>query len=781
MDTEKQTPPHTVYEFGNFRLDASRRLLFAKGSQDPLPVTPKAIAALLLFIERRGELLTKDELLADLWPGRVVEENNLTQLISVLRHVLGEEPGENRYLATVPGRGYRFIAEVVLHPDAPEAPQELSQEVTPAPDARPHRKAFIVLAGGIGAVLLAYWSFTQWRPMDNAGAPAAIDLPSRTVAVLPFANLSTEDATEYMAFGIAESVLHRLANVQELTVIARTSSFAFHDRPADARDIGRSLNARYLVEGSLQHSGPDLRVTAQLIDANTGHHVWSLRFERTLEDIFAVEDEIARGVADALQVSLDEPAHPYARFGLEAYLLYLQGQALIATRRNDDAELAVERFARAIELAPDFAAAYAALADAHWQSTLLEQTSGTGFGFMIRSELQDERLTSAARRAEPLLERALQLDDSLVEAYVLRAALKAHDGNGAGAEADYRAALARNPNYAAAHERYASFLIDQGDDSNAMAEIDEAIRVDPLAPRNHYLRGAMHWAGADISEAEASFQKALALDADYHPALLRLGLVRWQQGQFVEAIMLGERALAVDPRAEWIRWPLVQFYLEVGDVDAARSVLLEAPETVPAYDWLAICLYEEQAQQAAELLRADPSFRYRIDLDIRAYALRDAALVSRHFAEAREELMVLPSWVSQPDKEPFTVVALAQVSLAMGDRNEAENLAHEIVDDWDEDGGVNYAKAAALTLLAQNDAALDVLEDTYADQDRRRGWYVFQRDAGFEALRGNPRFRTLAAGAEAHAAAERERLQRMRARGQLPSRSPNAMPGPEGC
>ncbi len=776
MATENPSPPHTVYGFGNFRLDASRHLLFEKGSQDPLPVTPKAIAALLLFIEHRGELLTKDELIADLWPGRVVEESNLTQLISVLRHVLGEEPGENRYLATVPGRGYRFIADAVLHPDAPEAPQDLSQAITPAPDARPRRRAFIVLAGGIGAVLLAYWSFTQRQPVDKTGEPAAVELPSRTVAVLPFENLSMEDANEYMAFGIAESVLHRLANVKELTVIARTSSFVFHDRTTDARDIGRKLNARYLVEGSLQHSGPELRVTAQLIDATTGSHVWSLRFDRTLEDIFAVEDEIAQGVTDALQVSLDEPAHPYARFGLEAYLLYLRGQALIATRRNDDAELAVERFEQAIEIEPEFAAAYAALAEAHWQSVLLEQTAGTGLGFMIRSERQRERVAAAAREAQPLLGRALQLDDTLAEAYVLRADLKAHDGDSAGAEADYRAALARNPSYAVGHERYALFLFNHGDDGNAMVEIDEAIRVDPLAPRNHFLRGAMHWAGAEISEAEMSFLKALALDADYHPALLRLGLIRWQRGQFVEAIRLGERALAVDPRAEWIRWPLAQFYLEVRDVDAARSVLLEAPETVPAYDWLAICLYEEHPQQAAELLRADPSFRYRVDLDIRAYAIRDAALVSGHFAQAREELLVLPSFVSRPDMELFTLVALAQVSLAMGDRDDAEKLARESLD-----GGSDYAGAAALTLLAQNDAALDMLEDTYANQDRKRWWYVFQRDAGFESLRADPRFQALAAKAEAHAAAERERLRQMRARGQVPSRPPNETKGPKGC
>ena len=791
MEPEIRTQPHPVYDFGEFRLDASRRLLFVKGANDALPVTPKIIAALLLFIENEGELLTKDQLMAGLWPGRVVEENSLTQLISVLRHVLGEEPGENRYVATVPGFGYRFIADVSRHVDAAEPPVS-SQEIAPMRHTRPRRMAVVALTGALGAVLLTYGWYAQWRPVDEAPAPPppAIELPSRTVAVLPFENLSADDGNEYIAFGVAESVLHRLAKIPNLTVIARTSSFVFRDRATDARDIGRALNARYLLEGSLQHSDERVRVTAQLIDATTGGHVWSLRFDRTLADIFSVEDEIAQGVAQALQVSLEQPEHPYTRFGIDAYLSYLQGQALIATHRNDDAERAIEHFRRAIEIAPNFGAGHAALADAIWQVLLNAQSGGTGELHRARTARELQLLKAGVREVQPVLERALELDDKLAEAYILRADLKNVMDDPVGAEADYRKGLSLRPSYSKGHMHLSILLYRlAGREEETLAEIDHAILLDPLMPRAYYVKGEYEVfteveEGDTAIEGEEYLQQALLRAPDYHPALLLLGRIRWYQGRFAEAAMLAERALAVDPRVVWARRILAEVYLDIGELDASRSVLLEAPATVPPVYWLATCLYERRPEQAAELLRADPARDRFIDADTSHFVLRDAATASGHPEHGRTELLKRGILAALP--HPYALMTVAHLNFVLGDRAESERNARRLLEtDYDQYGDTRrlliVPKAAALTLLGDHDAAIVLLEDDARFSFRWRWWYTFEREPVFDPLRADPRFRALAAKAHAHADAERERLRIMRERGQVPTRLASGTPGPQGC
>ena len=758
--------PHVIYEFGEFRLDASRRLLFAHGTSEPLAIKPKVFETILYFVERPGELLDKDRLMADLWPGLVVEENNLTQVISVVRRVLGEVRGENRYLATVPGRGYRFVADVVRlqHPH--------QTTIAPAVEAgggRSRRAGLIALACVLAVAILTYGWYAGWwlagdtTPSTTTDSAAA--LPSRTVAVLPFENLSTEASDEFVALGVSESVLHRLASVRDLTLIARTSSFALRDKPADAREIGRTLNARYLVEGSVQRAGEQLRVTAQLIDATTGGHVWSLRFDRGMDDIFAVEDEIAQSVAQALELSLTEEQHPFARFGTDAYLAFLQGRALVASRKMADAERAIERFSRAVELAPDSAAAYAALADAHRHLAYLHEDRSDGLAFMAE----------AVRKAEPLLAKALQLDDGLGEAYVMRADIKDFKGDLAGAEADYRKGLALSPNYGVGHEHFAEFLDDRlGRFDEALAEFDRARLVDPLTPRNHYRKGlTLLFKGgtaASSNQAEALFLESLRVAPDFHPALLRLAQMRWNSGRFAEAIKLGEQAVAIDPRAQWMRWFLVDFYLELDQVDAARDVLVQQPLPVEPAQWLTVCLYDRELERAAELVRADPnrSAGWFGDYDAAAYSLRDAAQASGQLARAQRELTALrldPR--TRPAMDSFRLATLAQVNHALGDRREAERLAREVL----KHEPFGHPTAVALVVLGEHDAALEVLEQGLSTGRRDGWWYTFGREPAFESLRSEPRFQALADKAQAHAAAELKLLEQMRARGEVPTRA----------
>lgn len=239
------------YEFGGFRLDSVRRVICTSAGDRRLVVAPKAFDAALYFVQNPGRVLPKEELLAALWPGLLVEENGLTQLISALRAALGETRGDNRYIVTVPRRGYCFVA-----------------------------------------------------PVLRVAAATDPSLQDRTVAVLPFDNWSSLRADESLAAGIAESILHRLAGAPGIRLVAQTSSFAFRGQHLDVRELGRRLEARHVIEGSLQRAGSKLRITAQLIDTTTGVHVWSLMFKLDAEDVFTVEDHVAQRVTRAVRHSL---------------------------------------------------------------------------------------------------------------------------------------------------------------------------------------------------------------------------------------------------------------------------------------------------------------------------------------------------------------------------------------------------------------------------------------------------------------------------------------------
>jgi tetratricopeptide (TPR) repeat protein len=237
-----------------------------------------------------------------------------------------------------------------------------------------------------------------------------------------------------------------------------------------------------------------------------------------------------------------------------------------------------------------------------------------------------------------------------------------------------------------------------------------------------------------------------------------------------------------------MRWFLVEFYLELGEVDAARSVLADAPDPVLPIRWLTVCLYERKVERAAELLRLPASdFRGFYDQDVPAYVIRDAAIARADLAGGREAFSSIWNGLVRPENDPFRLAALAQMSLAMGDRSEAERLARAALElrDWrtrsDTQYRLAYPRAAALTILGKNDAAMAVLEESFDRGYRKRWWYAFHRDPVFDPLRTDPRFRVLAEKADAHAAAELESLEHMRERGEVPKRSPSDTASADTC
>jgi adenylate cyclase len=458
--TSMSTP--LSYAFGAFRLEAAEKVLYERDR--PVPLTPKAVETLLALVARHGRLVTKEELLGIVWPDTFVEENNLAQNISMLRRVLGEGGGSGSLIETVPRRGYRFVGPVE------ERSGQLAEEA--APEAR--------------------------------SAVAAPDISA--IAVLPFADMSPGRDQDYLCEGLAEELINVLTQIDGLRVAARTASFHFRGG-ADVREVGARLGVGTLLEGSVRKAGDRLRVTVQLIETATGYHRWSRRFERQLDDVFAVQDEIAESVANTLRGGVLSPREKEAllrpQTGPTAYEFYLRGRQLLPRFTQPDLQASAEMFERAIALDGGYGPAWAGLATVH--ATLYEWFGGG----------DDDLL-----RAERASERALDVAPRLADAHVARGCILS---------------LSR---------RY----------DDATREFEEAIRINPNLFDAYYYSARTSFASGEIARSAELFGRAAQVRQEvFQSPLLRaqslraLGRADEAQKETREGIVRVERALELNP------------------------------------------------------------------------------------------------------------------------------------------------------------------------------------------------------------------------------------------
>lgn len=442
-----------TYEFGDFRLDAARRLLLPKNGDRALPLTARAFDTLLYLVERPGKLLSKATLIGAIWPDVIVEENSLNQNISLLRRVLGESPGEYRFIVTVPGRGYRFVADV--------------QTVSEPSDESP-----------------------QVASVANSNEPARPAARTHTripLAVLPFANLTGDPATDRFGEAMAEELINTFARVRWFEVASRTSTFAFKDRNVDVRKIARELDVEAVLEGSIRRIGERIRVTAQLVDGRTGHHLWSESYERSCDDLARVQDELTVAIVDATasRFVMGTARRKTPTRDLEAYHLYLQAMALRAQPTEDNLEAAIQTLDRALARDPDFARAWYAIAEAR-----AHRAANDGCALML--------LNHAERDAR----HALALDPSISRAHGVLGLINACCGRWLEAETELRRALslvARNPDALVCHAIY--IARQAGHQRKALGEIQLAYELTPSAPALALHLGAQKLLDGDGLEA----------------------------------------------------------------------------------------------------------------------------------------------------------------------------------------------------------------------------------------------------------------------------------------
>ncbi len=388
-----------------------------------------------------------------------------------------------------------------------------------------------------------------------------------SIAVLPFINMSADTENEFFADGITEEIINALSQIERLHVAARTSSFFFKGKHPDMRQVGKQLNVRTVVEGCVRKAGDRLRITAQLVNVADGYHLWSQRYDRELKDVFAIQDEIARSIAERLKLSLegDQPEQlvKAGTKNLEAYQLYLKGRALLY-RRGRAIWQAAECFDRAVSLDPDYALAWAGVADAY--------TTIGYYGF-ARPESSMAKGMEAARRAVTLNPSLAEAHNALAMASLMGAWDKAQ------AEREFLRALELNPRYIQARDWYALFYLQfsEGRLAEGVVQAKLALEADPLSSYAHAVYSLTCAVAGKYAEAVAASRRAVELDSESYLARMIFHGVLHLSGQFEEAVVVGEFALAISGRHSWSMAVLAMTFADWGrpaDADAIYAEML---------------------------------------------------------------------------------------------------------------------------------------------------------------------------------------------------------------
>ena len=535
--------PHTRLRIGAFVVDPLVDEVSGAGTTTKLE--PRATDVLAYLAQRPGEVVSVDDLRAQVWSGVIVTPDSVYRAVNAIRRALRDDPRAPQYVVNVPRRCYRLIAPVAVVSATPED-DPISEATTagrspvdlppppPVADHVPrmsplHRRHPLRVAA-VGAVVLALVVFGAgvWLlRAESAPRAAPVALGDKSIAVLPFVDMSAAHDQGYFADGLSEEVLDQLTRVPGLRVIARTSSFSFRGSSADVPTIARRLNVAHVLEGSVRRSGDHLRITTQLIRADTGVHLWSETYERELRDVFEVQDEIAAAVVAALRLRL-LPTHAVdapRTTSMVAYNEYLLGRESQNRGTAEGYRQAADAYRRAIALDAGYAPAYAGLALA--DIVVADENGSTR-----------ERLGPALAAAD----RAIALGPERADGYSARGYLRyAYVWDWRGAQSDFYKALAREPGDSTHWRRYADLLASTGHLRGAIAAGRKATALDPLSAPGWGNLGMYLAALGDYPEAERALRRALELAPDSPFALNGLATLRLLAGRPEEALQLFQR------------------------------------------------------------------------------------------------------------------------------------------------------------------------------------------------------------------------------------------------
>ncbi len=545
-----ETPRDDIFEFEGFRLDTAKRLL-TDSSGAVVALMPKVFDTLVFLVENAGTVVSKDDLLSKIWADTVVEENNLTQNISSLRRVLGEKPGEHRFISTIPGRGYKFVAEVrrpnaglseIVLEDVAVVSSSASFDGTSSANGEPvpaksererpplHMPAIVYAGFAILGISVIFAVYQIWYKASSA------DQSIRSVAVLPFKNSSQIADSDYLSDGIAENVINGLSRLTNLRVMSRNSTFRFRENQTDIRSIGTQLDVDAVVTGDVRQIGTDFVINVRLIDARDERQIWGNQYIRSSVDIVAAQSEIAQAVAQNLRLKLTpSDTQLLAKRDTEnpeAWQLYQRGRFHVFRLTPPEVQKGIGYFQQAIEIDASYALAYSGIADAYRSLTLSIE--------MPPVEYLAKSKAAAAK--------AIELNDSLSEGHAaLGMTVFWGDWNWQESERLYRRALELNPNNAMAHLFYAHLLSNLGKHTEAAAEMKLARELDPLFPFGNALEGQFLVHAGQTDAGIVQLQRTIELAPNFWMPHLFLSSAYTEKGMYADAIASARKATELSP------------------------------------------------------------------------------------------------------------------------------------------------------------------------------------------------------------------------------------------
>jgi TolB-like protein/DNA-binding winged helix-turn-helix (wHTH) protein/Flp pilus assembly protein TadD len=567
--------------FGVFEADPQIGALTKHGKRLPLQEQPFQLLAMLL--ERPGELVSREQLRAKIWPQTVVDfDHGLNKAISKIRDALGDSAENPRFIETVARRGYRFLADVAVVQDRPQetaaGDAALQAEVAPLSGLaggaalRPPRGLTWRLFGfGLALVLAIALSWILYTSLNPSPA-------IRSVAVLPLGNLSGDTSQDYFTDGMTEELITQLGQINALRVISSTSMMRYKGVSKPLAEVARELNVQAVVEGSVWRSGDRVRITVQLIRVPADEQMWAQRYEGDLRDALALQSEVAQAIAEQIRATLSRQQQAALRKPKtvipDAYEAYLKGRYFWNKRTGESLKKAIDYFSHAIETDPNYAEAYSGLADSYALSGDWE------YGVLSPQD--------AFRQARAAATKALALDDSLGEAHTsLAFAFDLYGWDWAAAEKEYQRAIELNPGYATAHHWYAWHLLMMGRNSEGIFELRRAESLDPLSLIiSADLADALCIAHL-YDESVQQSKKTLEMDANFAAAHYQLGQAFTQKHMHVEAIAEFQRAIELAGHSPAFDSNLAYVYAVSGRKREAEKIVkdLEArPHQNPSID-----------------------------------------------------------------------------------------------------------------------------------------------------------------------------------------------------